>query len=657
MDINKKLAKAHELHRQGKLQEAELLCRKVLQHYPKHPDALNLLGTIYYQLEDYESASSYIKQAIAINPKNVNAYYLLGGILNKKGDRDGAISNYQKAIDLNPRYAGAYNNLGNALRDSGQLNAAITPYQKAIELDPFNALPYNNLGNVFQELNQLDAAINSYKKALEIDPDYFFTLNNLGNALFIKGHFKDAFTYYQKALQLNPHYADVHYNLGKLFEEMGNLDEAEKLYRQAFHLKSDPSIYSTLLLSLHYGQKHDRHTILHEHKQFAKIFADPFIPSIRAHANNPDPHRRLKIGYVSPDFRRHSVGFFIEPVLSSHNHGNFEIFCYANLTLSACDAFTDRMKHHADHWRPIIGLSEEQAENLIRQDEIDILIDLAGHTGSNRMMLFARKPAPVQVSWIGYPDTTGLKTMDYKIVDFFTDPPGIADQCYTEHLIRLPHCFLCYLPHEESPEIEELPALTKGHITFGSFNNFTKASSECITIWAKTLKMLPASRLLLKAKNFLNAEVRNRALEMFFKEGIPADRVELLQLEPSTRQHLNLYNQIDIGLDTFPYNGTTTTCEALWLGVPVITLAGNAHVSRVGVSLLSNVGAEELIAKTGEEYIEIAVNLARDVERLKSFRRGLRALMAQSSLTDARQFTGNLENSYRMMWEHWCKSH
>jgi protein O-GlcNAc transferase len=655
MDIDQKLNRAYELHRQGKLQEAELVCREVLKNHPENYDALSLLGTISYQMGDYESAVTCIRQVIGINPNDAQAYYILGVVLQKKNDCDEAIASYKKAIELNPQFAGSYNNLGNILRENGHLDAAIRSYQKVIELDPLNALPYNNLGNVLQEKNQLDDAIIAYKKALEIDSNYFFTYNNLGNVFHKKGLFNEALTCYQKAIQLNSHYADAYYSLGNLFAEMANLDDAEKHYRQAFQLKPDPSMYSALLLSLHYGYKHDRHMIFNEHKHYAKLFADSLTFSISAHTNNPDPDRRLKIGYVSPDFRRHSVGFFIDPVLASHDHGRFEVFCYANLNQSAYDEMTERMKHHADHWRSIIGLSDEKVEDLIRQDEIDILIDLAGHTGSNRMLLFARKPAPVQVSWIGYPDTTGLEVMDYKIVDSFTDPPGITDQFYTENLIRLPHSFLCYLPHEESPEVDDLPALKRGHITFGSFNNFTKVSPEVVTIWSKLLTMLPASRLLLKAKNFISAEIRNHAQKLFIQEGITADRIELLPIEPSTRQHLNLYNRIDIGLDTFPYNGTTTTCEAMWMGVPVLTLEGNIHVSRVGCSLLSNVGLSEFVAKSHDEYIEKAIHYAHDTRRLQLLRKNLRNIMKKSPLMNAKRFTEYIELSYHQIWERWCK--
>ena len=302
-----------------------------------------------------------------------------------------------------------------------------------------------------------------------------------------------------------------------------------------------------------------------------------------------------------------------------------------------------------------VGMSDEEVAELIRKDKIDILVDFAGHTANNRILLFARKPAPIQVSWIGYLATTGLSTIDYKIVDSYTDPPGKTEQFYTEKLIRLPESFLCYLPDKDSPEVGPLPALSTGHITFGSFNNFAKVTPEVFTLWARILNELPDSRLILKGKSFSDKTTCQYAINMFTERGISAERITLQSWDPSPK-HLESYNQVDIGLDTFPFNGATTTCEAIWMGVPVITLAGTAYHSRVGVSLLSNVGLPELIAKTHDEYIGIAVNLASDIEKLQLLRKSLRDRMSHSPLTDAKRFTANLEMCYHKMWENWCNS-
>jgi predicted O-linked N-acetylglucosamine transferase (SPINDLY family) len=302
-------------------------------------------------------------------------------------------------------------------------------------------------------------------------------------------------------------------------------------------------------------------------------------------------------------------------------------------------------------------MSDDRAAETIQRDKIDILTDLAGHTANNRILLFARKPAPVQVSWIGYPATTGLSAMDYKIVDSYTDPPGMTEQYYTEKLLRMPESFLCYLPDKDSPEVGPLPALSSGHITFGSFNNFAKVTPEAMDVWAKILQALPGSRLVLKAKSLSGKGIREHIADTFMQRGIAAERLHMLGWEPSVGDHLGTYNRIDISLDTFPYNGTTTTCEALWMGVPVITLAGNTHASRVGVSLLINAGVSELIAKTCDEYLAIAVALATDTRRLQSMRERLRNMMRQSPLTDAKRFVNALETHYRMIWEQWCSSH
>jgi predicted O-linked N-acetylglucosamine transferase (SPINDLY family) len=272
------------------------------------------------------------------------------------------------------------------------------------------------------------------------------------------------------------------------------------------------------------------------------------------------------------------------------------------------------------------------------------------------MLLFARKPAPVQVSWIGYPVTTGLATIDYKIVDNYTDPPGMTEQFYTEQLIRMPESFLCYLPYEDSPDISTLPALSSGCITFGSFNNFAKVSQEVIDSWAQILKTSPYSRLLMKSKSFADKETCEYITDIFIQRDVEASRIELHFFEPSIKGHLSFYNRVDIGLDTFPYSGTTTTCESLWMGVPVVTLAGNTHVSRVGASLLSNVGLPEFIAKTSDEYVATAVNLANDLEKLQLLRHNLRAKMSHSPLMDSEKFITHLEGCYRSMWEQWCRS-
>ena len=414
---------------------------------------------------------------------------------------------------------------------------------------------------------------------------------------------------------------------------------------------TDFDTYRSFVFSLLYTS-YDARDVFEKHVELAKQFEEPLLAGIPAHTNDKTPNRRLKIGYVSPDFRRHSVAYFIEGVLASHNRDHFEIFCYSLISYE--DDVTTRMRSVADHWENVADMDYDHVAELIRKDGIDILVDLAGHMYKH-LLLFARKPAPVQVSWIGYPATTGFRSVDYKIVDGYTDPPGMTEEFYSEKLLRMPDCFLCYTPEENTPEVSALPALTSEEVTFGSFNNLAKLTPEVVALWSKILQSVPDSFLNLKAAR-TDRSTTERVKGMFAKNGIDFGQLELIPFTPSFRGHLETYHTIDIALDPFPYNGVTTTCEALWMGVPVITLEGNAHVSRVGGSLLSAVGLKEFIAGSHEQYIETAVKLAGDLERLKSLRKSLRDMMKHSSLCDARRFTENLEASYRRVWEGWCAS-
>jgi protein O-GlcNAc transferase len=562
---------------------------------------------------------------------------------------------YRKILKKQPINAGAYYELGNVLQDQGQLNEALLCYKKTITIDPTFSGSYNNLRNVLRQSGRLEEAICYYQKAIALSPNFAGSYYNLAQAIHDNGNLEEAITYYQKALQIDPSIANAYYSLGKALKEIGALEDAVACYRKA--LQIDPNhvyAYNNILLLMNYSSHYDAQTIFSEHLRFARQITEPLCPRFFRYANDRSPSRRLRIGYVSPDFRRHSVNYFIMPVLASHRHERYELFCYSDVLIP--DHVTERLQGHADHWRTIADMQDHEVAELVLQDGIDILVDLAGHTGNNRMLLFARKPAPVQVSWLGYPNTTGLSTIDYRIVDPYTDPQGLTDPFYTEKLLRLPESFLCYLPDENSPDVGPLPAIASGHITFGSFNIFTKVTEEVLALWSDVLKKIPHAHIVLKTKSFADKQIRERVMKTFEQNGIHSERVELLGHEEHFLKHLSLYNRIDIGLDTFPYNGTTTTCEAMWMGLPVITLAGNKHASRVGVSLLSNVGLTDLIAKTRDEYVDIAVNLAADTRRLQKLRENLRIMMGNSPLTDTKRFTENVENSYRYMWEIWCTS-
>jgi protein O-GlcNAc transferase len=575
---------------------------------------------VHYQAGNLQRAEQILKKILKIQPDNFEACYYLGGILDDTVRPDEAIACYRRAMEINPEFPGTYYNIAALLQGKRQFDEALAYYQKALSFDPACADIYNSIGVILQS----------------------------------KGEFGEAVPYYQKALGLDPNFAKAYYNMGNVLVNQGKLQEAVSYFRRSLQLKPDElNPYESLLMLMNYSSDYDPAAIFSEHLNFSKQFEYPLHFTRTSHMNEKIPDRKLKIGYVSPDFRRHSVNYFIEPVLTSHNHDRFELFCYSDVSVP--DNVTERLQGYADQWRNIAGKSDEQVAGMIRKDGIDILVDLAGHTGYNRILLFARKPAPVQVSWLGYPNTTGLSAVDYRIVDAYTDPPGLTDPFYTEQLIRLPDSFLCYQPDNDSPPAGDLPALQSGHITFGSFNVFLKVSQKTVALWAAILKALPDSRLLLKTKNLSDSATCRNAREMFAAQGISPDRIDLLSHTPSFTGHLDTYNRIDIGLDTFPYNGTTTTCEALWMGVPVITLAGNTHASRVGVSLLTNIGLPGLIAETFEEYVLTAVKLAGDLKNLQSLRENLRSMMAHSLLTDTKRFVIALETCYREIWGKWCK--
>lgn len=620
MNISEMIRSVIYYYQAGDLHQAKDFCEKILKIQPDNGDILYFLGIIYAQLGNNDLAIQYLKKSLQFNESNADAYFALGIAFEKTGNIGEAITFYQKTIEVKPNYIKAYENLGNIFKEKGLINEAIIIYEKAVNLHTDNPDVYNSLGNIFIKKWRIDDAIALYQQALQKNPADVSAYNNLGNAFQIKGDPENAEMYYRHAVKLDP-------------------DNAVP--------------YQNLLFVMNYNPCHKAKTILAENLRFAKRFEEPILSSIYPYANERSQHRRLKIGYVSPDFKAHSVSCFIEPVIAVHNKEQFEIFCYS--LVSEEDEVTERFQKYADHWRNITGISDEKAAEFIRDDGIDILIDLAGHTTNNRILLFVRKPAPIQVSWLGYLATTGLSSMDYKIVDNYSDPPAMTEQFYTEKLIRLPESFLCYLPVKDGPEVGELPALKKGYITFGSFNNFVKVSPDVISSWSRILQAIPNSRLIMRTYNFCDRTTRQHAMGMFMQRGIAAERITLLPWEPSPK-HLESYNLVDIGLDTFPFNGGATTCEAIWMGVPVVTHAGSAYHSRVGVSLLSNIGLKELIGKTYEEYIEIAVNLAHNIERLKALRESLRDMMLRSPLTDAKRFTVNLEKSYRRMWEEWCKS-
>jgi protein O-GlcNAc transferase len=688
MQIDQAFQLALQHHQAGQLPQAENLYRQILTQHPKHAGALHYLGILAGQTGRYDIATDLIgqsislrpsaeafsnlasalraagrldeaaaaaRQAISLNPNDPHAHNNLGTLLDDIGQPTQAIAAYRQAIFLNPNFAPAHSNLGASLRDAGQLEEAITSLRQAILLDPNNAQAHYNLGNALTDKRELERAIAAYRRAIALKPNYLKAASNLSHALTETGQLDEAITSARQAIALNPTLPEPHNHLGNALKAAGNLDDAIAAYRQAISLTpSPPQAFSNLLLTMHYHPGFDAQTIFQEHDRWSQEHAHPLKQFLHPHSNNRNPDRRLKIGYVSPDFNNHPVGRFLLPLLAHHDKSQFEVFAYSQT--SAPDPTTQRLRSHIDHWRNIVTLTDAQAADQIRTDQIDILIDLAGHTAGNRLLVFARKPAPIQVTWLGYPNTTGLETIDYRLTDPSADPPGTTDTLIREKLIRLPDTAWCFTAPEENLPPDEKKSPGEKSITFACFNNLSKITTPMLELWARILHSTPNSTLLIKAKALASPSVEQRVQQIMQSAGIAKDRLHLQPWRKSHEQHLASYQTVDIILDTFPYHGTTTTAEALWMGLPVITLAGTTHVSRVGVSMLTNIGLPELIAHSENQYIQIAVELAHDLPRLNRLRSTLRQRMQQSPLMDAPRFARNIESAYRQMWHLWVKS-
>jgi len=595
-----------------------------------------------------EEAIGAYRQAIALRPGYAEAYGNLGMVLDGKGLRDEAIAAYLQAIALRPHYPEAHYNLGNALKDKGQPGEAAAAYRRAIALRPHYPAAFNNLGNVLNDAGQLEEAVGAYRQAIALQPNYPVACNNLGNALRDNGQLNEAVEAYRQAMALRPNYAAAICNMGNALKDMGQLDEALAAYRQAVALEPGNAVmHSNLVYMMQFHPGCDAAAVAEEAQHWNVRHAAPLRKEMLPHANDRSPGRRLRIGYVSPDFRNHVVGRFLLPLVEQHDHREFEIFGYADVPVA--DGVTQRLRACADAWRSIVGRTDREVAEMIRADGIDVLVDLSLHMAGNRLLAFARKPAPVQVSWLGYPGTTGLEAMDYRLTNAHLDPPGVNDAFYSERCVRLPEACCCYQPTGPTPEVNALPARTAGHITLGCLNNFCKVSPAALAAWIRILHAVPRSHLLLHA---YAGSHRQRMVERLEREGIAPERIQFVGFGGA--KYFEFYHGIDMVLDPFPYGGGTTTCEALWMGVPVITLAGKAACSRMGLDALTSVGLPEFICHSEEEYVEKARGLALDEDRLAELRGTIRRRMQTSALMDAPRFARQVEAAFREMWRRWC---
>ncbi len=604
----------------GRLAEADALCRQILARHKHEPEALHCLASVAFHRGQFDSAIELARAAIASAPTNVVFINDLGIMLRTRSNIDEAIAVFRQALRLEPAHPQVHYHLAMALREKRDLVGAAKSLQACIAAESDFEEAHFQLGNVLAEQGNAEAAAEQFFAATVIRPDHAGAFYNLGNAYGDQGKLEDAAKAYQSALAIDPGFSEAHSNLLWTMQYMDS------------GLPSD--VFATAL-------------------KYAETFEAPLRANWAPHLNSRDPGRRLKIGYVSADFRRHSVAYFVESLLKHHDSMEFEVYCYYNNSL--VDEVTRRFISLADHWVPCDNLDDSMLDARIRQDGIDILIDLSGHTAHHRLRTFAGRPAPVQVTYLGYPATTGLSAINYRFTDAYADPPGAGDEYYTEQLIRLPQTFLSYSPPPSAPEVQSTPALRNGYVTFGSFNALQKISLQVVEVWSRLLAAMPTARLFLKSAGLEHEAIRERYFELFASHGVARDRVTLTGRDSNFNEHLQRYHEVDLALDPFPYNGTTTTFEAMWMGVPTVTLRGKRHAGRVGTSLLANAGLNGFIAKNEEEYVQIGLCIAGDLAQLDAIRRGLRQTLIKSPLMNPEELTRQIESSYRSMWKTWCE--
>jgi len=678
----------------GHLDHATTLLTRAARLDPANADCLGVLGEVFEHSSRRDDAIAAYRAAVALRPDWVEVLNNLGHLLILSGRAPEAMEAYEAAIRhrpdmaethsnlaeayrvqsrphdaaaaartairLDPQMPAAHGNLGNALHALGQFEEAIACHREALRLNPQFIDAWNNLALALAALRRYDEAADAYRAALRVQPNpaYAEIMANLGTMLIATDRLDEACDAYRESLRARPDYVHAHNNLGNALREQGLIDEAIECFRTAIRLRPDYVLgHSNLLFALYFHPDVTNEQLLAEHRAWAKVHADPITASATTtttttRGNAPDLQRRLRVGFVSPDLRDHPIGRFMLPLLSHRDRAPMEVICYS--ATKRPDDITRQLREQSDAWRVSVGVPDAALAEMIRADGIDVLIDLSLHSSGNALLTFARKPAPVQITWLGYPGTSGMTAMDFRLTDPHLDPSSAdaaadadAHPKYSERSLRLPRTYWCYAaPLEAPPDVAPPPARSAGHVTFGCLNQFSKVSSTTRQTWLKILANTPNSRLILHA---LPGRHRQRIAGEFASAGVDPARVEWIDKLP-IEQYLATYNRIDIALDPFPYNGGTTTCDALWMGCPVVTLAGHRAAARAGVSLLSNAGLPELIARDLDDYIRIATELAGDSRRLMELRSTMRDRLRGSPLMDAAAFARDFAEVLRRAW-------
>ncbi|GAB4386020.1 MAG: tetratricopeptide repeat protein [Phycisphaerales bacterium] len=573
----------------------------------------------HFRAGRFEQALTAARRVLQKNPSQPHANQIVAIVLSRRGQHEQAVFHAERAAAAAPRDGSVLVAQAQVLLNAARTEDAIAAFERAIAAQPDLPSAHVGLATALQQVYRFEESIESFRRALALSKDI----------------------------------PEAYLNLANLQLDLARADEAVQTLREAAQrFPENPHVWTTLANAINYPSGITAAEVFAAHQRYGAIIEKGWRDRPQQFPNTPEPDRRLRIGYLSPDMRTHSVAYFLHSILRAHDRAKVQVFCYS--TTNWPDDMTETLRSCGHEWRECGGIDDASLEQRIRRDRIDILVEMAGHFAGHRLLMLVRRVAPVQVTYLGYPHTTGLRNIQYRLVDEKTDPPS-APAHASEQLWHLPECFICYSAPADAPEPAPPPCTLGRPVTFTSFNEAKKISHELVELWARVLNAVPGSRLLLKAASFENALVRRDVTDRLASQGVGPDRLEVVARIPTRAEHLAFYSRADIALDTFPYHGTTTTCEAMWMGLPVVTLVGDRHASRVGASLLHAVGLDDLVARSHDEYVRIAAELASQPQRLVALRSSLRQRMAQSPLCDATRFTRNLEEAYRQMWARWCE--
>ncbi|MEF2143929.1 MAG: tetratricopeptide repeat protein [Desulfovibrionaceae bacterium] len=657
-DLRELLEKAAAEQRMGRPEQARELCRRVLAQSPDEPDALRLLGALALREGRFSRAVSLLSRAAEQDADNAHLQLHLGMALEGAGQMAEAVEAYKNSMGLNPSLAEPYVRFGNLLKDNGQPREALACYAAALKRDPDHYATLINTGTVLMEMGRGHDAVQLSRRALKLRPDAPAALFNLAASLHDAWNTEEAGLLLEKLIKAHPESVRAMNNLAVIRRDQGCAREAVSMFRKAW--QAEPAFaaaHSNYLLTRHYLADEPLDTYLAEARAFGAAHADELTARAPRHSKGLEPERPLRIGYISGDFRSHAVSCFFAPVLAAQAAGENEIFCYSNNPHD--DAMTEQLRGHCANWREVRGLSDVEAAERIRQDSVDILVDLSGHSAHNRLLVLARKPAPVQAVWLGYFDSTGLNGMDYLLADGLVCPEG-AESRYAEEVVRLPGSFWCYGPPDLDLVPALLPALERGNVTFGCFNNTAKLNEHVVDAWAEILRQVPGAELILQSGSFADTFVRARYQKLFEERGVDSLRV-VYRPQMKMREYLACHHEVDLALDPFPYGGGATSADALWMGVPVLTLRGQRFEGRMTWSQLAAVNKapgpdlEVLATDSVQDYIRTAVDLATNLPRLGELRQGLRERLLASPFCDAHGFVCGLDAACREMWRAHCR--